>query len=152
MHKTKSMIIVSLLALFACSHVSGQKKVITFDLAYEPGWALVNDIDQLPGKAIIIPMIDSAKRLLIFIGDSPVDLQRVDSVCFLELNGKNTKQGLKMEREKGEKKHRFTFVLSEKYQKWGVKVTRFPVWIQMGYKQEDGTVVLSRRYRLAKRI
>ena len=141
---TKSMLIVSLLALFTVYAAYGQKKVITSDLSYELGWEIKSDPDQIPGKVLAVPTIDITKRFYIWTGSSPVDLVLVDSVCFAEVSGTLRKGGIKVSKY-------VTMVWSEKCQNWGIKITKFPGWIQLGYKNENGDMVLSRRYRYSKK-
>lgn len=146
MHKTQTILVMSLLALFVTiSTAYGQKKVITFNMSYEPGWEVKSDIDQLPGKVISCPMVDSLKHLYVWMGNSPTDLVLKDSVCFYDLLGKYNERGIKAT------KH-LNAVWSDKHMKWGIIIKKFPVWIQFGYKDETGTMVLSRRYRYAKKI
>lgn len=137
---------MSLLALLVSYSSSGQRKIITSDLSYEKGWEVNSDIDQMPGKVISIPMVDSLKHLYVWMGnDSPINLSLMDSICFYEVTGTYTKQGVKAT------KH-LTMVWSDKYGKWGIKIKKFPLWIQFGYRDEKGIMVLSRRYRYATRI
>lgn len=143
--KTKIMM-MSLLAFFMCSYVSGQKSVITSDLSYESGWEVKSDPDQIPGKIISCPMVDSLKHLYVWTGNSPVDLVLKDSVCFYDLSGKYTERGIKATRH-------LTAIWSDTHAKWGIVIKKFPIWIQFGYKDETtGLMVLSRRYRYAKHL
>jgi hypothetical protein len=138
-------LITSLLALFVTCTTYGQKQVITSDLSYEPGWVISSDIDQIPGKVVAVPMVDSLKHLYIYTGNSPIDLVLVDSICFYEVTGTLKNGTIKVTKN-------ITMVWSEQYQKWGIKITKFPGWIQIGYKDDKGAMVLSRRYRYAKKM
>ncbi len=143
MHKKTFTIIMSLLAFCMTNYVSGQKKVITSDLSYEPGWEVKSDPDQIPGKIISCPMVDSLKHLYVWTGNSPVDLVLKDSVCFYDLSGKYTERGIKATRH-------LTAIWSDNQMKWGIVIKKFPLWIQFGYRDDQGMMVLSRRYRYAK--
>lgn len=146
MYKTQTILVMSLLALFVTiSTAYGQKKVITFNMSYEPGWEVKSDIDQIPGKVIACPMVDSLKHLYVWTGNSPVDLVMMDSVCFYDLSGKYTERGIKAT------KH-LTAIWSDNQMKWGIVIKKFPLWIQFGYRDDQGVMVLSRRYRYAKKM
>lgn len=144
MHTKTAILMMSLMALFVTAY--GQKQVITSDLSYEPGWEVKSDIDQIPGKVISCPMVDSLKQLYIWMGDGPTDLVLKDSICFYDLSGKYTERGIKATRH-------LTAIWSDTHAKWGIVIKKFPIWIQFGYKDETtGLMVLSRRYRYAKHL
>jgi hypothetical protein len=122
----KLFMLLSLMALFV-NGTFAQKKVIVFDVSFEKGWEIISDVDQYPGKVIAIPDVQEAKSFTLWMGKTPIDLKLIDSSVQVK-----------------------DFSITNKT--FGILIKKFPIWIQMGYKNESGQMVLSRRYRYAKKI